>query len=310
VAKLLSMEGRVAIVTGAGRGLGRAYAHLLATRGASVLVNDRGTDVDGHGSDSAIAESVVAEIAAQGGRAVANHSDVSTPEGGQSIVDQALSAFGRVDAIVNNAGIVGVIPFGQTTLADFERYWRVHFAGHYNVTKAAWPLLTAQRSGRVVMTGSGGGLYGLSGHSTYAAAKMAIQGLARVLAIEGAESNVLVNVVTPGGFSRMHEASKLSPERLEWAKKFQPPELVAPLVLWLASEECHVTGRTFVAWAGRIARVAVGAGRGLIDRELTGEAIVAGYEKVDSLDEFYEPVDVLDEVNRWLSEIGKAGGLT
>jgi NAD(P)-dependent dehydrogenase (short-subunit alcohol dehydrogenase family) len=303
VDKHCSMENRVVAITGGGRGLGRAYALLFAARGAKVVVNDLGTDVAGRGRDDSVAQVVVDEIRALGGTAIADGSDVARPEGGQAIVDRAISSFGRLDALVNNAGIVGVIPFAETTLADFEHYWRIHFAGHYNVTKAAWPVFAAQNYGRIVMTGSGGGLYGLRGHSTYAAAKMAIQGLTRVLAIEGADHGINVNVVTPGGYSRMHEASKLEPERLEWAKRFQPPELVAPLVLWLASDACHVSGQTFVAWAGRIARVAVGAGRGLIDRKLTAETIMDKYDIIASLDEFYEPVDVLDEVNKWVMTI-------
>jgi NAD(P)-dependent dehydrogenase (short-subunit alcohol dehydrogenase family) len=302
-----SMVGRVVAITGAGRGLGRAYALLLAERGARVVINDLGTDVAGHGEDRSLAQSVVDEIEARGGKAVADTNDVTLPEGGQAIVDQAMSSFGRIDAVVNNAGIVGHVPFLETSLELMEHYWRIHLGGSYNVTKAAWPIFQSQNYGRVVMTGSGGGLYGIAAHSPYAAAKGAIQGLTKVLALEGAEFGILVNVVTPGGFSRMHEASQLEPERLEWAKQFQPPELVAPLVAWLASENCHVSGETFVAWAGRVARVAIGAGRGLIDRNLTIETIMENYDVIASLEEFYEPTDVLDEVHKWVLQTGFEG---
>lgn len=298
-----SMEGRVAVVSGAGRGLGRAYALLLAARGASVVVNDLGTDVGGEGSDVSIVQSTVDEILARGGKAVANAADVSSPEGAQSATDLAINAYGRLDAVINNAGIVGNKSFAETTLADFEHYWRVHVGGHINLTKSAWPIMSKQNYGRVVLTGSTGGLYGLRGQTPYAAAKGALQGLARVLALEGADHGILVNVVVPAGFSRMHEAAGLAPEQLAWAKAMQPPELVAPVVLWLSSDACQVTGQTFLAWGGRVARLAMGTGRGLIDRDLTPEKILEQIDVVSSLADFYEPRDVLDEFNKWMGEL-------
>src|ERR1041384_3413201 len=181
----ISLEGKVAVVTGAGRGLGRAYVELLAERGARVVVNDLGTDVSGFGSDATIAEQVADLIRSRGGEAIANASDVSAPEGGSDLIATAIRHFGRIDVLVNNAGICGSQPFEDATLDDFERYWRVHVGGPVNTVKAAWPHMVAQRQGKIVLTTSVVGLFGLHGQATYAAAKSAVIGLMRVLAIEG-----------------------------------------------------------------------------------------------------------------------------
>ncbi|WP_176599237.1 SDR family NAD(P)-dependent oxidoreductase [Sphingobium sp. 15-1] len=298
-----SMKGRVVAVTGAGRGLGRAYALQLAAEGAAVLVNDLGSQVDGKGADASVAQAVASEIVARGGRAVTNLGDISDPSAAAEIITQAMHEFGRLDAIINNAGTFEVKSFQETEAADFERLWRVHFLGHYHVTKAAWPIFVSQNFGQVVMTGSGASLFGANGTASYSAAKGAVQGLMRVLAIEGLANNVFVNTIAPGAFSRMHLADGLSPEQLkqiDLTKKSMLPELVAPLVTWLASERCDVTGQTFSAWSGRVARVALGTGRGMIDRELSVEAIDAGYSTIAGMDQFYEPTSVGDEIEHWL----------
>jgi NAD(P)-dependent dehydrogenase (short-subunit alcohol dehydrogenase family) len=298
----VSMDGRVAIVTGAGRALGRAYALLLAERGAAVVVNDLGTDEDGHGNDASLAEAVVEEIRAAGGTAVADSHDASDPAGGAAIVERAMSAFGRIDAVVANAGIHSSSSFEDTPLAMFEYYFHNHVGSLVAVVQPAWPHMKAQGYGRVITTGSGGGIFGLAMQSPYAAAKGAVQGLTRVLALEGRDHGILANMIAPGAYSRMAGTS-LSAEDLERARKFQPPELVAPLVLWLASERCRVSGEVFSCWAGRVSRLAVGGGRGLIDRELTAETIDENYETIASLDGLYEPVDILDELNKWMPAI-------
>lgn len=298
----VSMDGRVAIVTGAGRALGRAYALLLAARGASVVVNDLGTEQDGSGHDASLAEAVVAEITTAGGKAVADSSDVSSEAGGASVVERALSSFGRVDAVVANAGIHMAASFEETSLADFRHYIDNNLGGAVAVLHAAWPHLKRQGYGRVITTGSGGGIFGLAGVSAYGAAKGAVQGLTRVLAIEGKPHGILVNMIAPGAFSRMADAS-LNAEQLERTRRMLPPEIVAPVVLWLASDRCQVTGQTFTTWAGRVARLGVGAGRGLIDRGLTAEAIDEHYDVIASLDRFHEPTDVVDELNTWMAEI-------
>jgi len=297
------MDGRVAVVTGAGRALGRAYALLLAERGAKVLVNDLGTDIDGRGKDITVAEDVVGEIRAARGIAVADTSDVSDPAGAAALIDKALDAFGRIDAVIANAGIHAAAPFEDTRLEDFVHQWRIHCGGTITVTQAAWPHFKAQGYGRLITTGSGGGIFGLAGQASYAAAKGAIQGLSRVLALEGKEHGILVNMVAPGAFSRMAAPSLTDPATLERSRNFLPPELVAPLVLWLASERCNVTGQAFTAWGGRVARLAVGAGRGLIDRGLTPEIIDARFAEITSLEDFNEPADVLAELDRWVPEI-------
>jgi NAD(P)-dependent dehydrogenase (short-subunit alcohol dehydrogenase family) len=203
----ISLEGKVAVVTGAGRGLGRAYAELLAERGARVVVNDLGTDVSGFGKDSTIAEEVADLIRSRGGGAIADDSDVSTPEGGSDLIAPAIEHFGRIDLLVNNAGICGSQLFEDATLEDFDHYWRVHLGGPVNTVKAAWPHMVAQRYGKIILTTSVVGLFGMRGQATYAAAKSAVVGLMRILAIEGAQHGILVNTISPVGYTRMHPAA-------------------------------------------------------------------------------------------------------
>jgi NAD(P)-dependent dehydrogenase (short-subunit alcohol dehydrogenase family) len=171
----ISLAAKVAVVTGAGRGLGRAYAELLAERGARVVVNDLGTDVSGFGEDSAVAEQVAGLIRSRGGEAVGNGSDVSTPEGGRDLIAAAFEHFGRIDLLVNNAGICGSQLFEDATLDDFDHYWRVHLGGPVNTVKAAWPHMVAQRYGKIVLVTSVAGLFGIRGQATYAAAKCAVK---------------------------------------------------------------------------------------------------------------------------------------
>src|SRR5256884_990537 len=203
----ISLDGKVAVVTGAGRGLGRAYVELLAERGARVVVNDLGTDVSGFGEDSTIAEQVADLIRSRGGEAIANDSDVSTPEGGSDLIATAIEHFGRIDLLVNNAGICGSQLFEDATLEDFDHYWRVHLGGPVNTAKATWPHMVAQRHGKIILTTSVVGLFGMRGQATYAAAQCATVGLRRILAIEGAEHGILVNIISPAAYTRMHPAA-------------------------------------------------------------------------------------------------------
>jgi NAD(P)-dependent dehydrogenase (short-subunit alcohol dehydrogenase family) len=295
------MEGRVAIVTGAGRGIGRSHARLLARRGCAVVVNDLGVDGEGCGSDPAVAQEVVDSIEAVGGRAVADCSDVADPAAAARLVDLALRTYGRIDAVINNAGIVWPRSFEETSLADCEKLWRIHFGGSFNVTQAAWPHFRRQKYGRVILTPSGAGLFGQTNATAYGSAKGAILGLNRTLALEGEPHGIVVNAVAPGAFTRMAEAALKNPEEINRARDHMSPDLVAPLVVWLASEGCQVTGQTFVAWAGRVARVGVGTGRGLVDREITPETIGQSYARIASLEEFHEPKDVLSDVAWWMS---------
>jgi NAD(P)-dependent dehydrogenase (short-subunit alcohol dehydrogenase family) len=282
------LEGKVAVVTGAGGGLGRAYVELLAERGARVVVNDLGTDVSGFGKDSTIAEDVADQIRSRGGEAIANDSDVSTPDGGSELIATTIEHFGRVDLLVNNAGICGSQPFEDATLDDFDQYWRVHLGGPVNTVKAAWPHMVAQRYGKIVLTTSVSGLFGLRGQATYAAAKCAVVGLMRILAIEGAEHGILVNTISPSAYTRMHPAAGSRTPEAE-GRRIMPVEAVAPAIVWLASDGCSETNSIYNVEAGAIQRVAIVMGPGYYDPHLTPESIAENFAKVRAIEDFTEP---------------------
>jgi NAD(P)-dependent dehydrogenase (short-subunit alcohol dehydrogenase family) len=284
----ISLEGKVAVVTGAGRGLGRAYVELLAERGARVVVNDLGTDVSGFGTDSTVAGQVAELIRSRGGEAIANDSDVSTPEGGSDLIATTIQHFRRIDLLVNNAGICGSQLFEDSTLEDFDHYWRVHVGGPVNTMKAAWPYMVAQRYGKIVLTTSVVGLFGMRAQATYAAAKSAVVGLMRILAIEGAEHGILVNTISPNGYTRMHPAAGSRTSAAE-GRRTMPVEAVAPAIVWLASDGCSETNRIYNVEAGTIQRIAVVMGPGFYDAHLTPESIAANYAKVEAIEGFTEP---------------------
>jgi NAD(P)-dependent dehydrogenase (short-subunit alcohol dehydrogenase family) len=284
----ISLEGKVAVVTGAGRGLGRAYVELLAERGARVVVNDLGTSVSGAGKDSTIAEEVADLIRSRGGEAIANDSDVSTPQGGRDLIAVTIEHFGRIDLLVNNAGICGSQPFEDATLDDFDQYWRVHLGGPVNTVRAAWPHMAAQRHGKIILTTSVVGLFGMPGQATYAAAKTAVVGLMRILAIEGAEHGILVNTISPVGYTRMHAAAGSRVSEAD-GKANAPVEAVAPVIVWLASDDCSETNRIYNVEAGTIQRIAIVMGPGFYDPHLTPESIAQNYAKVISIEGFSEP---------------------
>src|SRR5438067_1222353 len=262
----ISLEGKVAVVTGAGGGLGRAYVELLAERGARVVVNDLGTDVSGFGKDATIAEHVADLVRSRGGEAIANDSDVSTPDGGSDLIATAIEHFGRVDLLVNNAGICGSQLFEDATLDDFDYYWRVHLGGPVNTVKAAWAPMVAQRYGKIVLTTSVAGLFGIRGQAPYAAAKCAVVGLMRILAIEGAEHGILVNTISPNAYTRMHPAAgSRTPE--DEGRRIMPVEAVAPAIVWLASDECSETNGIYNVEGGAIQRIAIVMGPGFYDHD-------------------------------------------
>src|SRR3984957_17713885 len=246
----IRFDDRVAIVTGAGAGLGRSHAMLLASRGAKVVVNDPGGAVDGSGGEHSVADKVVAEIKAAGGQAVANYNSVADMKSAQNIVDTAVNAFGRLDILVNNAGILRDKAFNNMSMEDFEFASQVHYMGTVYCTKAAWPVMRKQQYGRIVVTTSGSGTVGNFGQSNYGAAKMAVVGLINVLRIEGAKYNILCNAISPSAHTRMTEGL-LPPDIGPWMK----PELVSPAVAWLCSEECDQNGEIIAATAGGYARV-------------------------------------------------------
>ena len=243
----IRFDDRVVAVTGAGNGLGRAYAKAFAARGAKVLVNDLGGLAQGGGRDPAVAQTVVDEIQAAGGQAVANGDSV---EDGEKIVQSALDHFGRIDVVINNAGILRDAAFHKMSEDDWDAIFRVHAKGAFSVTRAAWPHMRAQGYGRVVMTASGAGVYGNFGQANYAAAKLGLFGLAQTLAIEGRSRNILVNTIAPVAASRLTET--VLPKEVLAALK---PDLVVPLVLLLGSEKCTSTGQLLEVGGGCVARL-------------------------------------------------------
>ncbi|OOG52187.1 SDR family NAD(P)-dependent oxidoreductase [Polaromonas sp. C04] len=228
----IDFKGRVAIVTGAGGGLGRQHALALAARGARVLVNDLGGAVDGAGGSTGAAQAVVDEIRAAGGEAIANGASVTDFGAVQAMVRQAVDAWGRIDILVNNAGILRDKSFAKMALDDFRLVLDVHLMGAVHCTKAVWPLMVEQKYGRIVMTTSSSGLYGNFGQANYGAAKMALVGLMQTLSIEGAKNNIRVNCLAPTAATRMTEG--LMPEAVLQALK---PEAVVPAMLVLASSD-------------------------------------------------------------------------
>jgi NAD(P)-dependent dehydrogenase (short-subunit alcohol dehydrogenase family) len=238
--------------------------------------------------DPTIAQQVANLIRSRGGEAISNDSDVSTPEGGSDLIATTIEHFGRIDLLVNNAGICGSEPFEDASLDDFDHYWRVHLGGPVNTVKAAWPYMVAQHHGKIVLTTSVVGLFGMRGQATYAAAKSAVVGLMRILAIEGAEHGILVNTVSPNAYTRMHPAAgSRTPERE--GRRTMPVEAVAPAIVWLASDSCSETNRIYNLEAGAIQRIAVVMGPGFYDPHLTPESIAKNYAKVESIEGFSEP---------------------
>lgn len=274
----ISFEGRVAIVTGAGGGLGRCHALELARRGAKVVVNDLGGAVDGTGGSSEAAQRVVAEIQAAGGEAIANGGSVSDPAGARSMVADAMGAWGRVDALINNAGILRDKSFTKMTIEDFEAVLDVHLMGAMYCTKEVWPIMREQNYGRIVMTTSPSGLYGNFGQTNYGAAKLGLVGLMNTLKIEGAKNNIHTNAIAPVAATRMTE--NLMPEE---ALKRLGPELVTPAVVFLCSEDAP-NGVVLQAAGGRysIACIVENAGADL-GVDATADDVASHYAQISDL---------------------------
>jgi NAD(P)-dependent dehydrogenase (short-subunit alcohol dehydrogenase family) len=250
-------DGRVAVITGAGRGIGRGYARLLADRGASVVVNDLGGSIEGVGADGGPAAAVVAEISAAGGSALADGHDVATVDGARALVEAAVERFGRVDIVVNNAGIVRWAGFPDADEDNLAQHLAVHVGGSFNTTRAAWPHMVEQGYGRVVMTTSTG-MFGLPTNVSYATAKAAVIGMTRSLSTAGARHGILVNLIAPVAMTRMAGmADDGADDGVDDGAASSPmaPELVAPMAAFLAHEDCPVSGEIYVAGAGRFARL-------------------------------------------------------
>lgn len=243
----LRFDDRVVVVTGAGGGLGRSHALLFGSRGAKVVVNDLGGSAFGEGKSSAAADKVVAEIREAGGEAVANYDSV---EDGDKIVQTALDSFGRIDIIINNAGILRDVSFHKMTDQDWDLIYKVHVKGSYKVTHAAWPRLRDQQYGRVIFTSSAAGIYGNFGQANYSMAKLGLLGLSQTLAVEGASKNIKVNTIAPVAGSRLTETI-LPKDILDNLK----PEYVSPLVAYLCHESCQENGSLFEVGAGYVGKL-------------------------------------------------------
>jgi NAD(P)-dependent dehydrogenase (short-subunit alcohol dehydrogenase family) len=291
----IRFDGKVAIVTGAGGGLGRAHALELARRGAKVVVNDLGAAVDGSGGSSQAAQDVVAEIKAVGGEAIANGGSVSDREGAQSIVRDAVAAFGTVDILINNAGILRDKSFAKMPLDDFELVVKVHLLGSVYCTHAAWPIMAEKNYGRIVMTTSSSGLYGNFGQSNYGAAKMGLVGLMNTLKLEGERKGIRVNVIAPVAATRM-TANLGMPDEVFQALK---PELVTPAVLYLVSDDAP-NGMIIEAGGGYYSKVAVMEGKGVhLGPDATVDDVAAAATRIADMSEatsFWQGAEVTQRI--------------
>lgn len=277
----LRFDDRVAVITGGGRGLGREYALLLASRGAKVVVNDPGSSLTGDGSDGTPAQQVADEIVAAGGQAVANTDSVVTVDGGKAIIDSAIRHFGRIDILIHNAGTVRRGSLKELSPQDFDAVLDVHLRGAFHVVRPAFPVMCAAGYGRIVLTSSIGGLYGNHNVANYGVAKAGLIGLSNVAALEGAADGVRCNVIIPSAVTRMAEGIDTS------AYPPMGPELVAPTVGWLAHESCSVTGEMLVAIGGRVARALIAESPGVYRPSWTIEDVA---DNIDVIRDMSEPV--------------------
>ena len=282
----LRFDGQVAVVTGAGGGLGKQYALLLAARGARIVVNDTGGSVAGDGSNIEAAHAAAEEIRRQGGQAVADTHSVTSPEGGQAIVDSALRAWGRVDVVINNAGIVGDAPFEEMTADRLNPLIDVHLKGAFYATRPAWTVMREQRYGRILNTCSAAGILGAERMSNYGAAKTGLIGFTRVLAAEGAERNIKVNAIAPIAYTRMlahsvdgagqqddEEARAVLDDLVGQYLQKLDPALVAPVAAFLTHRECPVSGEIYTVGAGHVARFFIGRTKGFYRPGLSVEDV-------------------------------------
>lgn len=272
----MRFDNRVAVITGGGRGLGRAHALLLASRGCKVVVNDPGLSMAGDATEEGPAEALAAEIRSLGGEAIANTDSVVTPEGGKAIVGSALDAFGRIDILIHSAGNVRRGNLTELSYEDFSAVLDVHLKGAYHVVREAFPHMMAQEYGRIVLTSSINGLYGKSDNVTYSMCKAGFMGLSNTAAIEGQNHNVRSNLIVPAAVTRMSEGIDTS--------QFPPmtPEQVAPMVAWLSHEDCSASGEMYVAMGGRLARAWVSENAGVYRPEWSLEDVAGQIDAIRS----------------------------
>lgn len=295
----LGYDGKVAVITGAGGGLGRSHALELAKRGALIVVNDLGGSVDGQGGSHTAAQQVVDEIVAAGGEAVANYDTVATAEGGQSIIQTALDSFGRIDIVINNAGILRDAAFKNMTPELLEPVIDVHLKGAFYVTHAAWQHMREQNYGRIVNTSSAAGIFGNFGQTNYGAAKAGLVGFTRVLSVEGAKNNIKANAIAPVAKTRMTE------ELLGAMADKLDPSFITPVVAWLAHEDCPVSGEVYSCGGGHVARIFTAVTQGWTDTEsLTVEDIRDNFEQIRNEDGYAVPANLTEELMGTLKALG------
>lgn len=305
---MIDFTDQAIVVTGAGRGLGRLYALDLAKRGASVVVNDLGGSMGGEGADPTVADEVVGEITQGGGKAVASHDSVESPEGGEAIVQAAIKHFGRLDAVVSNAGIFNSIAFEEMTPDQWRQMLKVHLDGGFHLSQPAFKIMKNQGYGRFVFISSSGGVFGQHLEAHYGAAKAGLVGLSNVIALEGAEHGILSNTVLPFGFSRM-VTETVDAKTLEETglKDLIAPEKVVPMVTYLASRACEVTHQNYSALAGRYGRVFIGLGDGwLAEKDVTATAddIAEHFAQVSDTESYSIPGNIYEELFSVMGRLG------
>ena len=293
----LRFDERAAIITGAGNGLGKAHALELAKRGAMVLVNDLGGAVDGSGNDTSAAQLVVDEIEAAGGIAIANTASVTDVDAARGMVDQAIEEFGRLDIVVNNAGILRDKAFHNSTIENWQAVIDVHLTGAYNVTLPAFQHMREQGYGRIVMTSSPAGLYGNFGQTNYSSAKMGLVGFARAIKQEGGRKGIHANVIAPTAATRMTEGL------LGGLTEDSDPEDITAVVGYLCHESCELNGEVLACAAGRVARAFVGVTPGFFNRELTIDQVADNIDQIMNEDGYTVPGSVGDEMTLIVNDL-------
>ncbi|MBY8861024.1 SDR family NAD(P)-dependent oxidoreductase [Nocardia sp. CA2R105] len=300
-------DDRVAVVTGAGRGIGRAYARLLGELGAKVVVNDFGGAMDGSGSDSGPAQQVATEINDAGGAAVADTSDISTVAGGASPVQTALEQFGRIDIVVNNAGNVRFAGLPEVDVDNIESHLAVHVKGAFNSIHAAWPHMVEQNYGRIVITSSIG-MFGLPDNLGYAVAKSAVLGMAKSMTVSAGDRDIKINVIAPNAMTRMAGGESEGMDSLREEGRdttdIMDPALVAPMVGYLAHEACEVSGEAYLAGGGRFAHLFVGVTDGYLPADphaTTVDDVAANLVRIKDRSDYYVPTSLLDCVGHYMA---------